>query len=88
MIATARAVLGYDILEAGGFGELVEVLPILKGTLKLHESKQTSRQFFILYKGYRLMYIYIDIMNIRNTTSSQAAMNTNKPFQIWRFEDL
>lgn len=31
---------------------------------------------------------YIYIMSIRNTTISQAAMNTNKPFQIWRFEDL
>lgn len=41
MIATARAVLGYDILEAGGFGELLEVLPILRGTLKLQELKQT-----------------------------------------------
>lgn len=32
--------------------------------------------------------MYVDIMSIRNTTISQAAMNTNKRFQIWRFEDL
>lgn len=46
MIATARAVLGYDILEAGGFGELLEVLPILRGTLKLQELKQNMKTVF------------------------------------------
>lgn len=49
MIATARAVLGYDILEAGGFGELLEVLPILRGTLKLQELKQNMKTVFYLY---------------------------------------
>ena len=47
MIATARAVLGYDILEAGGFGELLEVLPILRGTLKLQEFETKHEDSFL-----------------------------------------